>query len=107
LRLRALEEILLSVLDDPEKMSGVEATLLKLRGTQTQQEILEMISEAAGYYGLPFHPQVMQNGWVAEEPIGPAFAAPATPFYLFWRKSSISGGANEIMRNMIAHTLLG
>jgi alkylation response protein AidB-like acyl-CoA dehydrogenase len=107
LRLRALEEILLSVLDDPEKMSGVEATLLKLRGTQTQQDILEMISEAAGYYGLPFHPEVMQVGWAAEEPIGPAFAAPATPFYLFWRKSSISGGANEIMRNMIAHTLFG
>jgi alkylation response protein AidB-like acyl-CoA dehydrogenase len=107
LRLQALEEILLSVLADPSKSAGIEASILKLRGTQLQQELLEMISEAAGYYALPFHPDVMREGWGNDEPIGPSFAAPATPFYLFWRKSSISGGANEIMRNMIAHTLLG
>ena len=107
LRLQALEEILLSVLADPTKMAGVEASLLKLRGTELQQELLEMISEAAGYYALPFHPDVIREGWGNDEPIGPAFATTATPFYLFWRKSSISGGSNEIMRNMIAHTLLG
>ena len=107
LRLQALEEILLSVLADTSKLVGIEASLLKLRGTQLQQELLEMISEAAGYYAIPLHPGVLRDGWGDDEPIGPAYAAPATPFYLFWRKSSISGGANEIMRNMIAHTLLG
>lgn len=107
LRLRALEDILLDVLDDPGKMAGIEASLLKMQGTRLQQDLLEMISEAAGPYALPFLPDVMKDGWGDEEPIGPDFAAPATPFYFFWRKSSISGGANEIMRNMIAHTLLG
>lgn len=106
LRLQALEQILLTVLADPAKMAGSEAALLKVRGTQIQQELLQMISEAAGHYALPFNPDVLKDGWGDDEAIGPDFAAPATPFYLFWRKSSISGGANEVMRNMIAHTLL-
>jgi alkylation response protein AidB-like acyl-CoA dehydrogenase len=107
LRLRALEEILLGVIEDPDKMASADSNILKLHGTQLQQELLEMISEAAGYYSLPFDPDVMREGWGDQTPIGPDFAVPATPFYFFWRKSSISGGANEIMRNMIAHTLLG
>ncbi len=106
IRIRALEVILLRVIDQPQKATGIEASLLKLRGTEIQQNLLAMMSEAAGYYAIPYHPDVLRNGWT-DEPIGPDFAAPATPFYLFWRKASISGGSNEIMRNMIADTLLG
>jgi hypothetical protein len=66
-----------------------------------------MISEAAGYFGLPFDASVLRNGWGGQEPIGPDFAAPATPFYLFWRKSTISGGSSEVMRNLIAQSVMG
>jgi alkylation response protein AidB-like acyl-CoA dehydrogenase len=106
MRMRALEVILLGIIDSPEKAAGVEASLLKFRGTEIQQELLAMMSEAAGYYAVPFHPEVLRNGW-SEAPIGPDFAAPTTPLYFFWRKASISGGSNEIMRNLIAQKVLG
>ncbi len=104
IHMRALEVILLSIINDPSKAKGIEASMLKLRGTELQQEMLAMMSEAAGQYAVPFHPEILRTGWT-EEPVGPEFATTATPFYLFWRKSTISGGSSEIMRNVIAQTL--
>ena len=106
IRMRALEVILLGIINDPSKATGVEASLLKLRGTEVQQELLELMSEASGIYAIPFHPEVLREGW-QDEPIGPEFAATATPFYLFWRKATISGGSSEIMRTVISQTLMG
>jgi len=104
IRMRALEVILLQIVNDPGKATGIEASLLKLRGTQLQQELLLMMSEAAGQYALPFHPEVLRAGW-SEEAIGPEFATPATPFYFFWRKATISGGSSEIMRTVMAQSI--
>ena len=104
IRMSALEVILLSIINDSDKAKGAEGAMLKLRGTELQQEILAMLSEASGQYALPFHPEILRAGW-QEEPIGPEFATTATPFYLFWRKSTISGGSSEIMRNVIAKAL--
>jgi alkylation response protein AidB-like acyl-CoA dehydrogenase len=104
IRMKALEVILLSIINDSAKAKGAEGAMLKLRGTELQQDMLAMMSEAAGQYAAPFHPDVLRTGW-QEEPIGPEFAATATPFYLFWRKSTISGGSSEIMRNVIAKAL--
>jgi alkylation response protein AidB-like acyl-CoA dehydrogenase len=106
IRIRALEVILMDVINEPSKATGIEAAMLKLRGTELQQECLEMMSEAAGYYGIPFHREALSEGW-SGEPIGPDFATPVTPFYLFWRKATISGGSSEIMRNLIGNSLLG
>jgi alkylation response protein AidB-like acyl-CoA dehydrogenase len=107
IRMRALEAILLDIFEDPTRSTGIEASLLKLAGTEIQQELLRLTSDAAGYYAIPFLPEVMKTGWHEDDPIGPAFAAPATPNYLFWRKASISGGSSEIMLNMIADSILG
>ncbi|MBL8381691.1 MAG: acyl-CoA dehydrogenase family protein [Burkholderiales bacterium] len=104
IRMRALEVILLSIIGDSAKAKGAEGALLKLRGTELQQEMLAMMSEACGPYAVPFHPEVLRSGWTGEH-VGPEFAATATPFYLFWRKSTISGGSSEIMRNVIAQNL--
>lgn len=104
IRMRALEVLLLSIIGDSAKAKGAEGAMIKLRGTELQQEMLTMMSEAAGQYAVPFHPQVLRAGWT-EEPVGPEFVATATPFYLFWRKSTISGGSSEIMRNVIAQVL--
>jgi alkylation response protein AidB-like acyl-CoA dehydrogenase len=107
IRMRALEVILLGIIEDPKRATGVEASLLKLRGTEIQQELLRLMSEAAGAYAVPFHRTELRQGWQGQEPVGPEFATPATPFYLFWRKATISGGSSEIMRNVIAQQLLG
>jgi len=106
IRMRALETILLGLADESDSATSVEASLLKLRGAELLQELLRMLSEAAGQYAVPFHRDALRNGW-QETPIGPEFAAPTTPAYLFWRKSTISGGSSEIMRNIIAQRLLG
>jgi len=106
MRIRALDAILLRLVSSSVQSQGIEPAILKLRGTEVQQEVLRLTSEAAGYYGLPFHPAVLRDGW-AEAQIGPDFAAPATPYYLFWRKSTISGGSSEMMRNAIAAAMLG
>lgn len=113
IRMRALEVILQSIINEPDGATGIGASLLKLRGTELAQELLLMISEAAGQYALPFHQSVLRAGWpegvdasdFANGPIGPDFATPATPAYFFWRKGTISGGSSEIMRNLIAQTL--
>ena len=92
------------LINDSDKAKGAEGAMLKLRGTELQQEMLAMMSEAAGPYAVPFHPEILRTGW-DEDPVGPEFATTATPFYLFWRKSTISGGSSEIMRNVIAQNL--
>ncbi|MFM9993287.1 MAG: acyl-CoA dehydrogenase family protein [Burkholderiaceae bacterium] len=106
IRMRALEIILLGIMNDPSRATDIEASHLKLRGTQTQQELLRMISEAAGEYALPFHQTSISKGWGEQTPIGPDFAATSTPAYFFWRKATISGGSSEVMRNLIAQKLL-
>jgi alkylation response protein AidB-like acyl-CoA dehydrogenase len=105
MRLRALEVILQSIINAPNAATSTEASLLKLRGTELTQDLLRMISEAAGQYALPFHTEVLREGWGDEASIGPEFAAPATPAYFFWRKATISGGSSEIMKNLIAQSL--
>lgn len=106
IRMRAMEVILLGIINDPAKAAGVEASLLKLRGTEVQQELLLMMSEAAGPYAMPFHAEALSSGWQGEA-VGPEFATPTTASYLFWRKGTISGGSSEIMRNLIAQKILG
>ena len=85
---------------------GVEANMLKIRGTDVQQKISEMLMKAMGYYVLPHVPEALEYGW-NEEPIGPAHAAGLAPAYFNMRKTSIYGGTNEIQRNIIAKMVLG
>jgi len=85
---------------------GAEASLLKIRGTEVEQLISELMSEAIAYYGQPYDNHAIKEGW-NEAPIGPEYAAAVNPFYFLWRKASISGGSNEIQRNIIAKRTLG
>lgn len=107
-QLRALEMTGLKMLAtlSADKEVGAEANLLKARGTEVEQQISELLSEAIGYYGQPYDAHVLKEGW-NEPPIGPDYAATVNPFYFFWRKASISGGSNEIQRNIIAKRELG
>ena len=107
--LLALEQTNMRVLSDESagRGPGPEASLLKIRGTEIQQTITELLAEAVGYYGLPYHKEVLLNGWVDAEPVGPDYAAPLLPHYFDWRKSSIYGGSNEIQKNIIAKAVLG
>lgn len=85
---------------------GTEANILKLRGTEVQQRITELVLEAAGPYANPHMPEALRDGW-NEEPVGPDYAAGAAPRYLNWRKASIYGGSNEIQKGIVAKFVLG
>jgi alkylation response protein AidB-like acyl-CoA dehydrogenase len=79
--------------------------MLKIRGTDIQQKITELLMKAMGYYAAPFVPEAMEYGW-NEDPIGPEYAAPLAAGYFNMRKASIYGGTNEIQRSIIAKMVL-
>lgn len=78
--------------------AGTEANILKIRGSELQQDIAEAIMDAWGTeaFGPVPGDDVFENS--------PAAATAMTYFNL--RKVSIYGGSNEIQRNILARTLL-
>ena len=106
--LLALESLVLRILSDESagKGPGPEASFLKIRGTEVQQGITELLFEAVGNYAHPFIPEALTDRW-NEDPVGPEHAAAIAPHYFNWRKASIYGGSNEIQKNIIAKAVLG
>ncbi len=76
---------------------GAEASLLKVRGTEIQQGLTELMLDVAGPAMLP-----ERDSPCVEEP----FENIAYQF-LNWRKLSIYGGSNEIQRGILASQVLG
>ncbi len=87
------------------KGPGPESSLLKVKGTEIQQRLTELVLEAAGNYAAPYFRQFPEGS--NAYPIGPDFAQRAAPSYFNMRKTSIYGGSNEIQRNIIAKMVLG
>ncbi len=94
---------ILSKLSSGQNM-GPESSLMKCRGTDLYQEVVELALEAVGNYSLPFIPlRAGQN----EEPLGADYASGVAPRFFNARKVSIYGGSNEIQRNIMAKLILG
>jgi alkylation response protein AidB-like acyl-CoA dehydrogenase len=85
---------------------GAEVSLLKIRGTEIQQELTELSMQAMGMYAHPYIPESMEYGW-NEDPIGPEIAPSLSPSYFNVRKTSIYGGTNEIQKNIMAKMVFG
>lgn len=85
---------------------GPEASLLKIKGTEIQQALAELMMQAVGRYALPFRKEAL-DGEFRGAPVGPAYAAPLAATYLNLRKTSIYGGSNEIQKNIVAQLILG
>lgn len=85
---------------------GPEASMLKIRGTEVQQYISELLVEALGYYGLADVPEQLEEGFNGV-PVGPPQTGYAANVYFNLRKTSIYSGSNEIMKNIIAKAVLG
>jgi alkylation response protein AidB-like acyl-CoA dehydrogenase len=88
------------------KPPGPEASLLKIKGSELQQSLTEVLIEAIAYYGFPHDREALEHGR-NEPPIGPEYAAPLAPQYFNWRKSTIYGGSNEVQRSILAKMVLG
>ena len=79
---------------------GVEASMLKVKGTIIRQEINDLARRAAGAYAMPFASEMAEG---TNEPLpDPNGAGPVAAQYFNNRKLSIFGGSNEIQRGIIA-----
>jgi len=85
---------------------GAEVSMLKIRGTEIQQDLTELSMKAMGMYAHPYVPESLEYGW-NEDPIGPEIAPSLSPSYFNVRKTSIYGGTNEIQKNIMAKMVLG
>lgn len=108
IELLALEMTVLRVVssENAGKGPGPEASLLKIKGTQIQQMLTELMVEAVGPYAQPFDPSYLE-GDTSQAATGDNDAAPLAPYYFNYRKTSIYGGSNEIQRNIISQMILG
>lgn len=105
--LMALEMLLLRVAtEDAGRGPGPEASIVKLRGSELQQELAMLQMEIAGLHAWPFDPQWMDAG-TPQLVAGPEWAALATAAYFDMRKTSIYGGATEVQKNIISKMILG
>jgi len=89
-----------------KRAPGPEASILKIKGTEMQQALSELMMYAVGPYALPFDRASAEEGDV-NSVAGPKYAAPLAATYCNARKVTIYGGSNEIQRNIIAQMILG
>ena len=79
---------------------GAEVSLLKIKGTEIQQALTELMLQTAGPLAQAFRPLEARAGF-------DAFTASLMPRYCNVRKATIYAGSNEIQRNIIAKATLG
>lgn len=106
IELMALEMTVMRVLSARGKAPGPEVSILKIRGTEIQQTLTELMIEALGPYALPFDLNAMEGDFDGD-PVGPDYAGSVAAHYFNYRKVTIYGGSNEIQRNIIAQMVLG
>jgi len=85
---------------------GIEASMLKIRGSEIQQDLSELLMESAGPYGLPFVGAALDSGFLGATAAGTHLNS-VSPQYFDMRKVSIYGGTNEVQKNLIAKSVLG
>jgi alkylation response protein AidB-like acyl-CoA dehydrogenase len=105
--LMALEFTSLRMLsaNQTSRVPGVEASVLKVRGTELRQAIQELLVDVAGPQAVPFEESAMTLEG-ADDFASPAGLASLAANYLDSRKVTIYGGANEVQRNLIARAVL-
>jgi len=102
IELDALELTSMRFLDKMRKSGqppGADVSMLKIRGTEVQQAITELMMQAVGPMAQPF--VAVDDGQVDH------VTSRLSPRYFNYRKASIYAGSNEIQRNIIAKMTLG
>jgi hypothetical protein len=79
---------------------GADVSMLKIKGTEIQQGLTELMMQAVGPLAQPF--KAVNGGAGFDE-----FTAAIAPRYCNFRKTTIYAGSNEIQRNIIAKMTLG
>jgi pimeloyl-CoA dehydrogenase large subunit len=110
IELKALEITQMRVVAEAARSGGNRpnpaSSILKIKGSELQQTVSELLLEAAGPNALAFrgdHHEAGSNDPLAEL----AWAGLAVQNYFNTRKVSIYGGSNEVQHNIIAKAVLG
>jgi alkylation response protein AidB-like acyl-CoA dehydrogenase len=87
----------------PPGMPDPVSSVLKLRGSELQQDASELLVDVLGPAALPYRttPDVPDGFAALSEG-----AVDAMPTYFNWRKASIYAGSNEVQRQIIAKAIL-
>jgi alkylation response protein AidB-like acyl-CoA dehydrogenase len=93
-------------LEQAGKAPGAEASILKIRGSQIQQDLAELLMECAGPYAMPYLPEALESGLDGDTPAGALMNGLAAQYFDL-RKVSIYGGTSEIQKGIIAKAMLG
>ena len=102
IELKALELTAMRFLDKMRKTGqppGADVSMLKIKGTEIQQSITELMMQAVG-------PEAQAFMAVDDGAVDP-YTSRLAPRYFNYRKASIYAGSNEIQRNIIAKMTLG
>jgi alkylation response protein AidB-like acyl-CoA dehydrogenase len=102
----ALTMSVLRVLANEAKHPGKPdpvSSVLKLRGSELQQEASELLVDVLGPAALGYRETAKVSEGFAALPDG---AVDAMPTYFNWRKASIYSGSSEVQRSIIARAIL-
>lgn len=102
----ALEMLLLRVATSGEGQPGPEASILKIRGSEIQQDLAMLQMEISGPDGWAYDPSWIEPGGYGAGP-GPDTAPSTTAAYFDNRKTTIYGGSTEVQKNIIARMMIG
>ena len=104
--LMALEMLVLRLATQAAGTPGPEASIVKIRGSELQQDLKMLQMEIAGPHAWPYAPEWLEPQG-APDIASPAWAAATSAGYVDLRKTSIYGGATEVQKNIIAKAILG
>jgi alkylation response protein AidB-like acyl-CoA dehydrogenase len=104
--LMALEytELRMLAAENAGRAPGVEASMLKIKGTEVQQRLNELALEALGPHAAL---RVRRGLSLGDVPVAFPESVGIADTYFNMRKTSIFGGSNEIQRNILAKAVLG
>ena len=106
--LKALEITNMRVIDGMKHHTHTQdpkASVLKLKGSELQQQTLEILLEIAGPEAMPKQTEFYTGG--TSEALRDEWTATVAPAFYIARAVSIFGGSNEIQHNIIAKRVLG
>jgi alkylation response protein AidB-like acyl-CoA dehydrogenase len=87
----------------PAGMPDPVSSVLKLKGSELQQDASELLVDVLGPAALAYRESTDVPDGFAAPPEG---AVDALPTYFNWRKASIYSGSNEVQRQIIAKAIL-
>ena len=101
---------LLSKVQHEAQPPGPEVSLLKIKGSEIIQRLIELQMQALGHDALPYVRAGLEAGWAPEPLLAQHYAEYAPPLsgrYFNYRKTTIYAGSTEIQKNIITKMILG